>query len=290
MDIEMGKRGGACLPVFNNSTSSSSRSTLKKEDKKERSTRTIEEYKAGYPQFSALISSDDRFFVSRRFNRLRARLLLLKQDKLSMLEKRLDEIDDLEKSPLFLGKSRIDRNPDRIAVLSEIEASLEDYDQFVERTHKSLGYDKASRREATSLQNWLGNNRSLAREETAYLSHSNELFAVSLTKDSAMLRFESWVEDNLIRLSRRWRSSNFHVVSTDMDVFIYSGPWIKRIAKGLMLFLTTLLLLMPIVICNVVKSTTSRIVVVMISTISYLLVLSGLTQSKTIELIVAGTT
>jgi hypothetical protein len=123
-----------------------------------------------------------------------------------------------------------------------------------------------------------------------------------------MLRFESWVEDNLIRLSRRWHSvrehvnglhtgeklthhqNNFHVVSTDMDVFIYSGPWIKRIAKGLLLFLVTLLLLMPIVICNVIKSTASRIVVVMISTISYLLVLSGLTRSKTIELIVAGTT
>jgi hypothetical protein len=44
-----------------------------------------------------------------------------------MLEQKLDEIDDLEKCPLFLGKSRIDRNPDRIAVLSEIETSLEDY-------------------------------------------------------------------------------------------------------------------------------------------------------------------
>jgi hypothetical protein len=51
----------------------------------------------------------------------------LKQDKLSLLEQQLDEIDEDEKCALFLGKSRCDSNVDRAAVLAEIEDGLADY-------------------------------------------------------------------------------------------------------------------------------------------------------------------
>jgi hypothetical protein len=44
-----------------------------------------------------------------------------------MLEQRLDEIDQHETSPLFLGKSRSDRNADRLSLLSDIETCLADY-------------------------------------------------------------------------------------------------------------------------------------------------------------------
>jgi len=64
----------------------------------------------------------------------------------------------------------------------------------------------------------------------------------------------------------------------------------KRAAKVFLLLLITLLLLTPVVICNVISKVAVRIIVVMAFTISYLLVLSGLTKSRTIELIVAGTT
>lgn len=76
----------------------------------------------------------------------------------------------------------------------------------------------------------------------------------------------------------------------DTNVYIYSGPWIKRIAKALLLSLITFLLLMPVVMCNIISTTRIRIVIVMISTISYLLILSGLTKSRTMELILAGST
>ena len=51
----------------------------------------------------------------------------MKQDRLSMLEQRLDEVDQKETSPLFLGKSRCDGNADRLRLLSEIESRLDDY-------------------------------------------------------------------------------------------------------------------------------------------------------------------
>lgn len=58
---------------------------------------------------------------------MRARLLLQKQDRLSVLEQKLDQIDKDEVSPLFLGKLRVDRNQDRLSLLSEIDVQLAEY-------------------------------------------------------------------------------------------------------------------------------------------------------------------
>lgn len=90
-------------------------------------THPVEQHRPGYPRFTALLSAHNPYFLCRQFNKLRARLLLLKQDQLSVLEQRLEQIDQQEESPLFLGKSRCDRNTDRISLLSEIEGRLADY-------------------------------------------------------------------------------------------------------------------------------------------------------------------
>lgn len=87
----------------------------------------IEDYRPGYPQFSALISSTDDFFVFRRFKRLRARLLLLKQDKITVLEQKLDQLDRDESNDLFLCINRSDKNPERESLLMELEQSLAGY-------------------------------------------------------------------------------------------------------------------------------------------------------------------
>jgi hypothetical protein len=73
------------------------------------------------------MGANEHFFICRRFLRLRSRLLLLKQDKLSLLEQQLDDIDQKETLPLFLGKTRGDRNIARSSLLSEISWRLNDY-------------------------------------------------------------------------------------------------------------------------------------------------------------------
>lgn len=90
-------------------------------------TKKIESYSEGYPQFSSLISARVEFFIFRRFRRLRARVLLAKQDKLSLLEEELDNIDEQESRPLFLGKLRGDPNQARRDILCQVEAILRDY-------------------------------------------------------------------------------------------------------------------------------------------------------------------
>jgi hypothetical protein len=48
----------------------------------------------GYRRYAEFISSDDDFFVLRRFHTLNVRVALAYQDKLSMLEQQLSEMDN----------------------------------------------------------------------------------------------------------------------------------------------------------------------------------------------------
>ncbi len=84
--------------------------------------------------------------------------------------------------------------------------------------------------------------------------------------------------------------SRHHDVSSDENVYIYSGPLISRIAEALLLVLITLLLLLPVVVCNVVNRIPIRITIIMVSTICYLAILAALTRSRTMEIIIAGAT
>ncbi len=65
----------------------------------------------------------------------------------------------------------------------------------------SLGL--ARDRDVESLQNWQAGTGSMAREETAYLSHHEELISVVPAGDNAVLQLETWVEDKLIRYFKR---------------------------------------------------------------------------------------
>ena len=58
---------------------------------------------------------------------MRMRLLLLKQDEISMLEESLNTIDMVEDRELFLGCSRRDGNTARQETLQELKKSLAEY-------------------------------------------------------------------------------------------------------------------------------------------------------------------
>jgi hypothetical protein len=87
----------------------------------------VDSYRKGYPQFSFIIGETPEFQNFRRFRRVRARLMLVKQDRIVEMEKRLDDIDRDEKAELFLGNVRRDRNDERAVVLRNLDEALADY-------------------------------------------------------------------------------------------------------------------------------------------------------------------
>ncbi|KAK8093409.1 hypothetical protein PG997_000094 [Apiospora hydei] len=250
----------------------------------------VEDYRPGYPRFSALIAANADFFVCRRFPRLRARLLLLKQDKLAILESQLDELDRNEDRPLFLGMSRSDNNTARKSLLAEIDSHLAGYDEFLSRSHNTLNLKKALSRDVSSLENWVDATSCISRDERGFLHHERELLTLSASEDSAIKKLEDWVEDLLVDRYKGFRAISQHEFSTDPNVYLYSGPLIKRTARVLMLVIITSLLLVPVVVCILIDSVWARICVIITSTVIYLSILSHLTKSKMIELILAGAT
>jgi len=79
-------------------------------------------------------------------------------------------------------------------------------------------------------------------------------------------------------------------ISSDAHVYIYSGSLIRRVARMVFVISMTLLLLTPVVICNFINDTTSRIIVIIISNIVIQTVLCSLAKSRTIEIFVAAAT
>ena len=84
-------------------------------------------YPRGYPRLAALQDSDPVFFMFRQFRMLHSRVLLLAQEELCGLEKRLQEVDNAERIQLFLSSRAYDENLERRQILDEIRSKLRQY-------------------------------------------------------------------------------------------------------------------------------------------------------------------
>ncbi|KAF2258467.1 hypothetical protein CC78DRAFT_594984 [Lojkania enalia] len=250
----------------------------------------VDEYRPGYPRFSALLGSHNSFQICRRFSTLRTRLLLLKQDEISLLEEQLEKIDADERAPLFLGSRRDDRNLERTSTLSKIDHALADYDNFVERNRRMLECEAAKPRNVRSLQNWVNGNGCLSREETNYLTRCNDLRSIASSEDSAVVRFEAWVEDGLVHLLRKLQNNLHPNLSQDPHVFLFPTPFVGRVARILIVLLIMVLLSLPIIICHSVSSSSARVAVIILSLIVFLAILSSFITRRTTELFLAGAT
>ena len=190
----------------------------------------VEDFRPGYPQFSALIASHPSFHVCRRFLRIRARLLLLKQDELSLLESQLDNIDNAETRELFLGNRRRDANTERKDILGKIEVALASYgvslsplptkiealtlmlfvscinaDSILDGNRRILAFDDPRKTDTTNLQNWVENTSSLAQDETAYLLQPKDLMTILSPQDAASARLTPLLEGVMRTLYRLFR-------------------------------------------------------------------------------------
>ncbi|KAL9562676.1 hypothetical protein ACKAV7_013240 [Fusarium commune] len=221
----------------------------------------IEDYPKGYPQFSSLISSHESFFVARRFLNVRARLLLLKQNRVVGLESKLHKIDRDEDRPLFLGSCQRDQNQDRAKVVAELDEALEDLDKFLLRSRQISELEQADPRAVTNLQNWVNGTGSIARAESRFLNYPpQELLSTSPRDESAMIGLENNVAENLLRLRDYFLPSYSPKVSRD-SAHIY-----------------------------IPTSASSRLFAVGGATVFFVAMISGGTRMKSQELIIAGAT
>ncbi|KAF3911255.1 hypothetical protein AA313_de0201959 [Arthrobotrys entomopaga] len=232
------------------------------------------------------MASHESFQIVRRFSNLRTRLLLLHQDRISRLEKRLDSIDKNEPSPLFLASSWRDRNEERQAVLLDIDDALKTHDDLIDRNFRILGFPAARSRDIVSLQNWQMANACIARDEQEYLSRREDLLCISTPGDGFLSWLEQCVSEKFLSLSKNNRSK----ISRDPRVHVYSRNSTNIVARTILTPLMIVVLLIPVIICNAVTSPNARLAIVISATSIFLTILSLFTKGKMLDLVVAGAT
>ncbi|EWG54442.1 hypothetical protein FVEG_17320 [Fusarium verticillioides 7600] len=246
----------------------------------------VEDYRKGYPRFSALMAAHETFHILRRFSNARMRLLLHAQDRVVQLEERLDKIDNDETSPLFLSSRRRDKNYEREKTMKELHDALESLDQQIERHVRISAFKDAHPQDVNSLRNWSKANPCITRQELAFLGHEEDLLCLSAPNDDLLSFLQRYVTERLLGLSGYGRSA----VSRDRRVHFYSQNWTTAITRTLVTPLIITMVMVPITICNQIESEKVRLGITIISTSLFLLLLSLFTRGKMLELTVAAAT
>ncbi|KAJ2992672.1 hypothetical protein NUW58_g2091 [Xylaria curta] len=253
----------------------------------------VDEFRSGYPKYVALLSTHTSFHNFRAFKRLRLRLLLAKQDEISVLEKQLDEIDAAENRELFLGCMRRDANVDRQSTLLKIKLSMSEYDDMIAQYRGTTSLPNASGREVQNLQNWIDATSSLDRSESSYLQHKYDLVNIASSGDTSTAYTEAaveecvyWIEVLLTRVFPGIRIGRLRVTRDD-DILLLS-PLLQKICRAITITMVTLIILAPTIVLLSIASPVGRVIASIISGAFFLSIISFLTQAKTIEVFAAG--
>ncbi|MCJ1238458.1 hypothetical protein MMC14_006447 [Varicellaria rhodocarpa] len=218
------------------------------------------------------------------------RLLLIKQDEISILEKQLDRTDVKESKELFLGNCRRDGNSERKQIVRRLETCLAEYDSLVDRSHRILSLSAASERDVESLQNWVTGTSSLAREETAFLDNHNDLLKLVEPADEAISSLEPFIEAVILKFRKWTRQQSQSMISSDPNVFVPSGTRITSISRAVIAWLVIVLLLVPVIILSFVQQLWSRATVIIVAVAIFTMIASALSKARTTEVFAVGAT
>ncbi|KAH9224690.1 hypothetical protein DL95DRAFT_254615, partial [Leptodontidium sp. 2 PMI_412] len=169
----------------------------------------------GYRGYADFIASENDFYIVRRFAALNTRAALALQDRVSVLEEQLEELDRTysrrDAVDVHNGSFRDDQE-ERSELMCEIVEALtkshlvaklrDGIDAFMLQQAELKKFPQAARQDLKSVQNWHYNHggHAISPEEQTYLTHSLDVFSV-VPKEKAPLR-------RLLDRSRTFRISS----------------------------------------------------------------------------------
>jgi uncharacterized protein (DUF983 family) len=184
----------------------------------------------GYRDFCAFVTSDDDFFVLRTFSGLSARVLLALQDELSELEGQLEvhEKDIMAQSApdVHNGSFRSESSEIRLDLIREIDQKLRAYNELAIQHSELRNRPPVAGKDRNNIVNWFSNHETaIAAEETEYIQHSEDLFAIVPKSKAPLRRFME--HSRHFRLFRLWMKAspvedeNVHYTSDQrIDLFV----------------------------------------------------------------------
>lgn len=164
-------------------------------------------------------------------------------------------------------------------------------DAFLQRHQQTLALSTAPVGPVSNLRNWVESKGSIARAETAYLDHRQDILTLAAPEDSIISLLEALVE-YLALCFNTWFAKAKPEPDSPRESDIYNFPplLMKRAVRAFLVPLVTFLLLTPVIICNFIDGLTARLVVVVLATTGFIAALSCLTKIRAIDLTIAGAT
>ncbi|KAF2874720.1 hypothetical protein BDV95DRAFT_626391 [Massariosphaeria phaeospora] len=175
----------------------------------------------GYQAFSRWMASEDDFFVFRRFEALNAGVILWMQDRITQVEKRLEEIhqrvadappEHKQKNCSFRWDAQYLR--DRHELMRELSGLLHHYNQYIDTFSRIRAKPRAEERQIANVRNWLARD-AIDPDESAFLHQTGDLITINSRNRPLLGR---WLEAcPSLHLSRFFRAKHvrgLHVASS----------------------------------------------------------------------------
>ncbi|KAK8255729.1 hypothetical protein IWZ00DRAFT_485622 [Phyllosticta capitalensis] len=261
---------------------------------------------SGYTGFANVISSPD-YMNFRRFKVLRVRMILRKQFEIERLEKELHQLDnsDRQHNVLWLNSQELDGNKRREEVFAELDTVMAAYgqsirelsveteqadskaDDLLKRSQYVMTAPAPSNQRVKYVQEAIKSY--IVEDERGYLY--NDLLNIAGAQDprlGKLLLVSEYLVHLILTLRDQIRKMLGLFKATDR---VYVSPALfRKVARTITAVLSAVILLLPIVVLNVVETSTMRLVVVFLSAISFISALTILTAAGTMEVFVAGAT
>ncbi|KAK0756999.1 hypothetical protein N5P37_010524 [Trichoderma harzianum] len=255
----------------------------------------------GYRGYSRFISSDDGFFILRRFSVLNVRVSLALQNQLVMLERQLNELDNKYEGEAQIHNGRFEGDEkDREELISCIAEKLGKYNELVLQQSALRSYKPAPSQNIKNIFRWHANhgNRAICENEQQYL-HYGAMHGHPNGYENACPETEATrktrTEDDLICVVQKekpplrrvidrsrifrsmslWEKKRENVSAHDMKNVLYVSE--QRLDLFVSLITTMIGLAMLVTPLWILQSTTnlqSKLIVITVFIVVFLLVLS----------------
>ena len=274
---------------------------------------------AGYRSFCEFVSSDEDFFVLRRFGTLSARVLLHLQDQLAQLEEKLEateqQLRQKNAPDVHNGSFRQDTRVQRKEIISEAQHVLREYskrpnvcniavilqftfvsvfwtktrvDNLVLQHSQLRARPKVPRKDIISLENWLYNHpNAILPAETEYIKRPSDLFTlVPASKSPLRLLLERSSHFRLLKLWRQKPSDSTMV--RDENVHYISDARIDHFVTVFIISIGLIMLIAPLWILTYLGGLARRLAVISAFIVLFVIVISWTTVAKPFESLAAA--
>lgn len=250
----------------------------------------IQLFRDGYPQYSYVVGESPELQNFRRFRTVRMRLAHLKQDKICQLEEELKQIDESEKSQLFLGNCRRDKNQLRKAVLENLDTALRDYDEYLQRACWTMNMPQPIEQFKSMQRNWLENTGSIARKERSYLDEDQPIGELLNIGDQKYVELPAIKRCFSVIVGLGYWAKNMLFPSKGPDgskITVYR-PLAQAIVRAVLAVITIILLLVPIIVLNEVQRAAWRFVTIFFAATIFVVSITVVSEARLVEIFAAG--